>query len=183
MSSPDMISLLVQDHREVKDLFDRIETAPQDERRGLADTATTALVQHSVAEEIHLYPTAREALPDGDAIAEREIAEHGQVETLLNGWEGTEPGEADFTRIFHEVRDAVLSHVEEEEGELFPRLQEACSAQQLQELGGKIEGTKAKAPTRPHPSAPDSRGALKTAAPGARLVDRIRDMLTGRTSS
>jgi hypothetical protein len=36
------------------------------------------------------------------------------------------------------------------------------------------------APTHPHPSAPDKPPANKLLAPGAALVDRMRDALTGR---
>jgi hypothetical protein len=36
------------------------------------------------------------------------------------------------------------------------------------------------APTRPHPAAPDTPPANKLLAPGAGLVDRLRDALTGR---
>ena len=39
---------------------------------------------------------------------------------------------------------------------------------------------KAIAPTRPHPSAPDTPPLNKILAPGAGLVDRIRDKITGR---
>ncbi|MCV2457821.1 hemerythrin domain-containing protein, partial [Streptomyces sp. ICN988] len=36
------------------------------------------------------------------------------------------------------------------------------------------------APTRPHPSAPNTPPANKLLAPGAGMVDRARDLLTGR---
>lgn len=39
------------------------------------------------------------------------------------------------------------------------------------------------APTRPHPSAPSTPMASKLLAPGAGLVDRARDFVTGRGKS
>lgn len=39
------------------------------------------------------------------------------------------------------------------------------------------------APTRPHPSAPDTPPGNKLLGPGVGLVDRARDLLTGRGKS
>jgi hypothetical protein len=44
----------------------------------------------------------------------------------------------------------------------------------------KVRSAKQHAPTRPHPSAPDTPPANKLLAPGTGMVDRRRDMLTGR---
>ncbi|MFY7066141.1 hypothetical protein ACOQFV_09790 [Nocardiopsis changdeensis] len=38
------------------------------------------------------------------------------------------------------------------------------------------------APTRPHPGAPDTPPADRLLAPGAGLIDRMRDALSGRRS-
>jgi hypothetical protein len=53
----------------------------------------------------------------------------------------------------------------------------------LGDLGEKIRRAKAMAPTRPHPAAPDTPPANKLLAPGAGLVDRARDFVTGRGKS
>jgi hypothetical protein len=47
----------------------------------------------------------------------------------------------------------------------------------------KIRRAKAMAPTRPHPAAPNTPPANKLLAPGAGLVDRARDFVTGRGKS
>ena len=74
----------------------------------------------------------------------------------------------------------IRQHVTEEEADLFPRLREAVPASVLAELGGKARTAKKMAPTRPHPSAPDTPPMNKVLAPGAGLVDRLRDALTRR---
>jgi hypothetical protein len=74
----------------------------------------------------------------------------------------------------------ITEHVREEEQELFPRLTANADRQELQSLGRKVEAMKKVAPTRPHPAAPDTPPMNKLAAPGAGLVDRIRDALSGR---
>jgi hypothetical protein len=61
-------------------------------------------------------------------------------------------------------------------------MRRACSEQDLVELGEKFEKAKKMAPTRPHPMAPDHPPANKILGPGAGLIDRMRDVLSGRNS-
>jgi hypothetical protein len=63
---------------------------------------------------------------------------------------------------------------------LFPKLRQACSQQELMELGKKVQQTEKMAPTRPHPSSPSEGAALAALAPGVGLIDRVRDALSGR---
>jgi hypothetical protein len=76
--------------------------------------------------------------------------------------------------------EQVRRHVDDEENDLFPKLREHCSQQQLAELGSKVEQAEKTAPTRPHPSSPSEGSSLAALAPGAGMVDRLRDALTGR---
>lgn len=172
----DMVTELVKDHGEVEELFGQLEQdrAPE-ERQQIVEQVITELVRHSVAEEQHLYPTARTVLADGDTIADREIAEHAEVEQLLKRLENLTPTEVEFDSTVRQVISDVRAHVEEEEGDLFPRLQHACTAVQLRELGDKIRSAKATAPTHPHPKTPTTPPANRVAAPLTGLVDRVRD--------
>ena len=74
-------------------------------------------------------------------------------------------------------------HLTDEEVEQFPRLRASLPREELVELAGKVRSAKALAPTRPHPSAPNSALFHKVAGPGVGLVDRLRDRLSGRTTS
>jgi hemerythrin superfamily protein len=177
-----VIQELTTDHREVAELFGKIEALPPgDKNRKLyADQATIELIRHSVAEEEYLYPAVREHLPDGDAIADREIEDHAKAEQIMKDLESCEAGDAEFDRLIGQLMSEIRSHVADEEGNLFPRLQAACSAEALDSLGDKVRQAKKTAPTRPHPSAPDTPPGNKLLAPGAGLVDRMRDALSGR---
>jgi hemerythrin superfamily protein len=180
-----VIEELTADHREVDALFARIDTQPvgDSRRRALADELTMELVRHSVAEELHLYPAVRDHVDDGDAIADKEIADHAAVERLLKDLEGRGADDPDFDDLVARVRLDVSEHVRDEEERLFPLLAAACSPRALDELGDKVRAAKEAAPTRPHPSAPDTPPANKLLAPGAGLVDRARDVLSGRGRS
>jgi hemerythrin superfamily protein len=181
----DMIDVLTEDHREVEEIFTQLESLPfgQEERRTLVDQMTMELVRHAVAEEQYLYPSARKMLPDGDEVADRELSEHAEVEKLLKELERLDVSDADFDKRLGELMTAVRQHVQEEEGMLFPRLVVAASRDELLDLGDKITRAKRIAPTRAHPSAPDRPPLNKLLAPGAGLVDRVRDALSGRGRS
>lgn len=178
----DMIGVLVQDHREVEELFAKLEGTPlADTERGILVSRVTAeLVRHSVAEEQWLYPTARRVLKDGDDVADHEIAEHSEVEDTLKQLERAAPEAPGYRELVTKLIGDVRHHVEEEENELFPRLKAAIGEAEMLELGGKIESAKRSAPTRPHPSSPDAPPANKLLAPGVGMVDRLRDFLSGR---
>jgi hemerythrin superfamily protein len=153
------------------------------ELRDLVDEVTIELVRHSVAEEEYLYPAVREHVEGGDRLADREIADHGRVEKLLKQLEKTDADDSQMMMLLQQLMDEVSAHVQDEENNLFPMLRQACSPEALDELGDKIRRAKAMAPTRPHPSAPDTPPANKLLAPGAGLVDRARDFVTGRGRS
>jgi hemerythrin superfamily protein len=177
-----LISVLVTDHREVEQMFTELETEGlSPERRGeLRDKVITELVRHSVAEEMYLYPTTRTALPGGDQLADREIEEHAAAERLMKDLEKCDPTDRRFDDLLTQLITDIRGHVAEEESDLFPRLQATCSEQELVELGAKVQQAKKLAPTRPHPSAPDTPPMNKVMGPPMGLVDRMRDALSGR---
>lgn len=177
----DVIEILTHDHREVEDMFGKLTAAADPgERRQIADDITIELVRHSVAEEQYLYPAVREHVPDGDTIADRELADHAEVENLLKELEKTDPDSAGFAALTGQLMRTVSAHVKDEEHALFPALAGHASPADLRRLGEQVQAAKEKAPTRPHPSAPDRPPLNKLLAPGAGLVDRIRDHLSGR---
>ncbi|MFJ6838484.1 hemerythrin domain-containing protein [Streptomyces sp. NPDC091209] len=180
-----VIAELTTDHREVDELFGKIEAQPvgHEQRRKLADELTIELVRHSVAEEMHLYPAVRKYVDGGDDIADKEIADHSQVEQHLKDLEGLRADDPQFNDLVAKLKFEVAEHVRDEENRLFPLLEAACTPEALNELGDKVRSAKKTAPTRPHPSAPNTPPGNKLLGPGTGLVDRARDLLTGRGKS
>lgn len=183
----DIIEVLTHDHREVEQMFGEYEALPatgsDDQRKDLVDQMIIELVRHSVAEEQYLYPTVREKVAGGGPLADRELQEHAEAEKTMNSLDKLGPGDAEFDQTVGKLMTEIKSHVAEEEGELFPQLRQACTPQELIDLGSKVEAAKKVAPTRPHPAAPDTPPFNKVAGPGAALVDRVRDFVTGRGQS
>ena len=181
----DVLQVLIHDHREVEEMFSRWEKGDIGDgrnKRDLVDHITVELVRHSVAEEQHLYPAVRERVPGGDAIADKEIGDHADVEQLLKDLEGIEPADTRFDATLSRLIAAVRGHIQEEESVLFPQLASASSAEDLLDLGDKVAAAKKTAPTRPHPSAPDTPPANRITGPALGLVDRIRDAVGNRAT-
>ncbi|MGS2615550.1 hemerythrin domain-containing protein [Micromonospora sp. LZ34] len=181
----DVVDVLTADHREVETLFVELESrqGTPEHRRQLADVVIAELVRHAVAEEMYVYPAARKALPDGDQIAEHEIAEHSDAERTMKELESVDPSDPRFDELLAHLTGTIRHHVQDEESDLFPRLRAAVAREELVELAGKVTAAKKAAPTRPHPAAPDRPPANKLLGPGAGLVDRMRDALSGRPTS
>lgn len=182
--STDLVSVITTDHREFEAVFKELESrnGSPEHRRDLADHVIAGLVRHSVAEEMYMYPAAREHLSDGDEVADHELEEHAEAEKIMKDLDGVDATDPTFDELVGKLISEIRHHVEEEEGDLLPKLQQACSPEDLRDLGEKVLQAKKVAPTRPHPAAPDKPPANKILGPGAGLVDRMRDALSGRST-
>ncbi|MFI7643333.1 hemerythrin domain-containing protein [Nonomuraea sp. NPDC049400] len=185
----DIIAVLVTDHREVEQLFTRLEqlSGPAHDQAGgqaheqartLAEQVVFELVRHSVAEEEHLYPAVREYVPGGASLAATELAEHAEAEQTMKRLERMQPADYRFWPTLDRLLGQIRQHVQGEENDLFPRLRQSCPPERLIELGGEVEKAKKLPPTWPHPAVPGNRVGNKLPVPGTGLVDRIRDALT-----
>jgi hemerythrin superfamily protein len=171
------IELIKQDHDVVEGLFRRWEEAssgPAD-RRELVETIIRELSVHAAIEEQVLYPMMRQALPDGDRLVEEALQEHQEAKEALAALDRRGPDDADFEPEVDSLVKDVRHHVQEEEGELLPKLESALSRDRLEDLGGKLEAAKEGAPTRPHPYAPTTPPGNAAAGAVAGVVDRARD--------
>lgn len=175
----DLVDVIVEDHRTVERAFAEYEQGGMsaEQQRDLLDYIIIELMRHAVAEEHYLYPVAREALSDGDRIADREIQEHAEAEEVMVILEDLEPDDPQFDRRTRELIADMRAHIQEEESDLLPRLREACSAEQLRKLGGKVVKMKQAAPSIPHPASGERPPAEMMLDPGAGMIDRMREAM------
>ncbi|MPY85236.1 MAG: hemerythrin domain-containing protein [Actinophytocola sp.] len=178
----DLVSVIEHDHREVEQAFGELESGSGDAeyRRNLADHVIAELVRHSVAEKQFMYPAVRKYLSGGDQLADKEIEEHGEAEKIMKRLESMAATDTDFDKLLRELIRDVREHVQDEESNLLPELQRACTEDELRDLGEKVENAKKVAPTRPHPASPSTPPANLVLAPGVAFIDKIRDALSGR---
>lgn len=179
---PDIIGELSAGHRAVHRLFDAVRaSAPgSTARKELTDEVAVAFVRHAVAVQEHLYPVVRERVADGAVRVERGVAAHRGVQRVLRELEGRRADDPEFTPLLVALIARVTDDFLEEEQRLFPRLQAVCPAPVLDELGAEVRRSRKRLPTRPHAAPAGSAPAVRLPAPGAGLLDRVRDILTGR---
>ena len=154
------ITLLVQDHHNVEDLFKRFEALGTDgdpaEKRRIVDKVIEHLSVHAEIEEQVLYPALRGAVDDPSDVLEG-WEEHHLVKLAL--WEleklpsGHERFDAKFTVLMENVRHHVGE--EEQDGGLFDQCRKAFGAEELERMGEQMQNLKKTVPTRPHPFSPD----------------------------
>jgi hemerythrin superfamily protein len=173
----DAIALLKADHAEVEKLFKRFEgLGPRADktRLDIAKKVITALSQHAVIEEQVLYPAAREKLPDDEDLLLEALEEHHVVKWVLSEIDRMTPDDERFKAKFVVMAESVRHHVEEEEGELFPKLRKAFTKRELTDLGEALAEAKKAAPTKPHPRSPDEPPGNLIAAAATLPIDMAR---------
>lgn len=179
----DLVDAVLDDHHAVTRLLDDVAASGDARnRRELVELTIAELMRHWEAEEQFLYPAVRRVLPDGDAVADQELAEHADAEQLMKRLQQTDAASPGFDALVMSLVDGVRGHLRDEESAVLGRLRGACAADELVELGRKFELTKKVAPTRPHPAAPNTPPANKVVGPGMALVDRVRDAITRRNT-
>jgi hypothetical protein len=129
--------LLKHQHHEVNDLFERLEKAAQSDRRAAFDELAAHLVAHDAIEREIFYPACEREMGDGKLLREA-LVEHGLVEFTLFQADRELRSAKTFEARVKVLKDVVEHHVEEEEKELFPKVEKAL-ASKLVELGEKME--------------------------------------------
>jgi hemerythrin superfamily protein len=175
---PDVISAIKQDHRRVEDLFDQYTSSgAAADKEAVFEQIRTALAQHAAAEEILVYPTVRTTSGRDDA--KHAIDEHQTIKRILADLDKLDASDADHAAKVTELQQAVMHHVEEEEGQLLPDLAAGTEPKRLEQMGDLFESMKPLLPTHSHPNVPGTATAQLMAGPLASVADRIRDFVSG----
>jgi hemerythrin superfamily protein len=116
----DPTKLLEADHRMVESLFERIPKAGENERQPLVAELATALGAHMELEESIVYPGIEGLV--GTRTIQEGITEHNLARTVMNKVLALAPAEPGFEGALEALKAAIEHHVEEEEGEVFPKV-------------------------------------------------------------
>ncbi|MBW8785031.1 MAG: hemerythrin domain-containing protein [Novosphingobium sp.] len=124
----DIFDRLKADHRRQRALLDRLggDAEPGSERRELFEAFTFEAKAHAAAEEQALYSTILRK-PALTACGRHSVAEHRQIEELLNDLAATDPGDARWLSKFRQLDQRYRHHIDEEETEMFPRFDEVLT--------------------------------------------------------
>jgi len=170
-----LAEIVAAEHRALLGLAERLTgpDLPAARRREVLDVLTAVLSRHLSAEEQYLFPAARAAVPESAELVDREIEADAGLLTALKGLSGPEdPALADLT-------DRVRRHVERV-GALVMPLRRVATEAELIRLGNRWEIAEEAAPTRPHPGTPATPPWNKLVEPALGVLDKVRDVVTGR---
>jgi hemerythrin superfamily protein len=136
------LEVLKQDHQKVKGLFQEArQGSDRDRRKELFDKIDTELEIHTHIEETVFYPSIEEHQEFKAMVAEA-FEEHQEAKTLLDELEELGADSHDFGSKLQQLMEAVEHHVEEEEGEMFPKIREVLAEDELEQLGQELESAK-----------------------------------------
>lgn len=133
------LGALLDDHRKVNKLFGEFEKAKTSEdKEQIARTICEELTVHATLEEEVFYPAVREIDPEkfGELLDEATV-EHATAKDLIAQIEESGPDDDLFEAKVTVLAEYVKHHIQEEEGELFPKLvEEKCDLRPVAEKMG-----------------------------------------------
>jgi hemerythrin superfamily protein len=132
--------LLKHQHGEVEKLFKQIEQCEDGEReeiRRLFAELADNLAAHADIEEELFYPEVKQR--DQEGMVQHAVEEHFEMKQFLAQLLDLEVGSSEFVMVLAQLKDSVLSHVEEEEGDMFPKVQKIFAKDELDMLGQEME--------------------------------------------
>ena len=132
---PNVIDVLMQQHREAEQMLTELK-GTGGENVTLLETAGQDLRIHMKLEEELLYPFLRENIPNGKSLMAEANKEHAEAREAIQKCE-TSSGAA-FESALQELTEGVLHHVEEEEGEIFPKMREHVDQAKLEQFGQQV---------------------------------------------
>jgi hemerythrin superfamily protein len=141
----DAMQLLKQEHEHAKQVFAQIRAASDEQRGRLWTRLKPELKVHEQMEETVLYgPIAREVrtdeqLKDWEEHHRQEVAE---VESLIGELGALDPAGEPWMEKIGELQDTLGHHIKEEEGDVWPRIQQMWDRSRLEEAGQHMEAMK-----------------------------------------
>jgi hypothetical protein len=130
-SKQDALSLLKQDHSNVKEIFSEFkklaeseDSGSQEMKQSLIESACMELKIHTQIEEEIFYPAVREAIDEELLLDEAEV-EHASAKELIEQIENMDPGDSKLDATFMVLAEYVQHHIKEEEGEMFPKVKKS----------------------------------------------------------
>lgn len=139
-----VFTLLKADHKKVAGILEKIDGTTErgvKTREDLFTQLKTELDIHANIEETILYPELEKA-DETHEITLEAFEEHRLVKQLLGELEKMDKGDETWTARFTVLKENVEHHVEEEEGEMFPKARKVLSEEQAEAIGTRMEEAK-----------------------------------------
>ena len=136
----DAIELLTEQHQEVADLFEQLESAkdPSGKWR-LFEEIADKLAVHATIEERHFYPAVKERRTE-DILLES-LEEHLAIKRVLADLLALGGPAETFEAKIKVLKETVEHHVEEEQTDLFPKVKKLLDKETREALAQEMTAT------------------------------------------
>jgi hemerythrin superfamily protein len=133
---PSATQLIRRDHKKVEGLFDKFEQAktPAAKARVCQQTIQELEIHAQLEEEI-FYPAVKKHVGEEEMLAEAR-QEHQQAKEIMAELKEMDADDDQLEEKFSELVEGVKHHVEEEEGEMLPKVEE--SEMDLTDIGEQM---------------------------------------------
>jgi hypothetical protein len=141
------ITLLEADHQKVKKLLNELESTTErgvKTRSELFATIKGELTLHEIVEEEIFYPELK-AHPKAQDIVLEAYEEHHVVDVLMGELEALDVSDETWGAKATVMKENIEHHIEEEEGEMFRQARQVFDADELNDLGARMEARKTSA--------------------------------------
>jgi hemerythrin superfamily protein len=143
----DCLEFLKNQHDEAKKLFKRLEKAEGSEAAKIWSELSDKLSMHETLEEKLFYPELKKADSTEEMVLEG-YQEHHVMDLLIGEIGKLKPADEAFSPKVKVLQENTEHHIEEEEGELFPKVRKLWNAERRSEVGEKMEAMMGQLPRR-----------------------------------
>jgi len=137
------IELLKEDHDKVDKLFQKVKATPDGDHKELFEQIKGELDVHTHIEETIFYPKLeKEGDEELKKIVLEGVEEHRQAKMFLKELAALADESEKFDPKMKVLMEDISHHVQEEEGQMFPMVQEQFDEYTLQMLGDEMDKEK-----------------------------------------
>jgi hypothetical protein len=143
----DPIALLETDHRRFRELIKKGEGTTEraiKSRTALLDALTRELTIHELIEEQVLYRALKPHADVRDIVLEG-VEEHHVADLVVKELQDLAKDDEQWGAKFKVLGESIEHHLEEEEGQMFPKARKVLTREELQALGARMRAMKAEA--------------------------------------
>jgi len=138
----DVLTFLKDEHDAAKAVFKKLEKAEGASAGRLFDELKNMLSLHEELEESFFYPELKKEETTEDLILES-YQEHHVMDVLMGEISALKPSDEAWEPKLKVLQENTEHHIEEEEGELFPKGRKIWNAERRKEVGQRMVDAKA----------------------------------------
>lgn len=178
--------LMQADHDHIWDLLNNLTgaaTAPDGDPKQQRKTARELVALfslHDATEEAVIWPEVRRRCPDGKAVLCNVLDQESRAKWAINELLHTAAGNPEFKDCVQTITALARMHIAYEQTQVWPRLDDALSEAEANDLAERWTAYRRRAPSRPHPHTPANPLLLRTVGLAHAKLDHLRDAATLR---